>query len=521
MAVALGVALTSLAAVGLASGRLSGPGPLPGSSIVDDPPADPASDPGASVPGPAAPRTPPAEVCGSRTLDGPGRPPTGAIRITTDQNLMTAAENHPEGTTFWLTSGRHVLGPGEFTQVVPKDRQRFIGAPGAVLDGQRQNSYAFGGPAQHVRISHLTVQSFGTTIRDNSSEAVVNHDGGAGWVVQHTTIRWNAGAGLFLGSDSVTTGNCLEANGQYGFTTGSADGVLLRRNEITGNNTADWERLEDGCGCTGGGKFWETTRVRVVDNWVHHNRGAGLFVDTNNAGFRVEGNLVEDNTESGLIYETSYNAVVRGNTFARNALVSGPTDPGFPRSAIYISESGSDTRVGAPYGDRLLIEHNRFIDNWGGVVGWENADRFAGSPVNTSTGYSTLVNPRVATVEACADPDLIGTEPYVDDCRWKTQHLRVRANVFQFDPSHFEGGCRAEQGCGFNGLFANWGTTPDWSPYMEDVVMKAITFDQDNVWADNRYTGPWRFMVEDQGNVVGWEAWRGAPYHQDAGSTRD
>ena len=34
------------------------------------------------------------------------------------------------------------------------------------------------------------------------------------------------------------------------------------------------------------------------------------------------------------------------------------------------------------------------MDNWAGVVAWENADRFAGSPANTSTGNTTLVNPR-------------------------------------------------------------------------------------------------------------------------------
>jgi hypothetical protein len=166
-----------------------------------------------------------------------------------------------------------------------------------------------------------------------------------------------------------------------------------------------------------------------------------------------------------------------------------------------------------------VIADNRFVDNWGGVVGWENADRFAGSPVNTSTGYSTLVNPGVATLEACSDPDRISDEPLYDDCRWKTQHLRVENNLFEFTPSRFPDGCRVDQGCGFNGLFANWGTTPEWSPYLEEVVMDDITFDQGNVWRDNRYVGPWRFMVHDQGHVVTWEEWRAEPYGQDNDST--
>jgi hypothetical protein len=432
---------------------------------------------------------------------------------------MVLAEESAPGTTFWLTGGTHVLGPGEFSQVVARERQRFIGGPGAILDGRHLNSYAFTGTAQDVHIEHLTIQNFGISVDDNGSEAVVNHDGGSGWVIRHNTIRSNAGAGVFLASRNRLAHNCLQENGQYGFTTGSARDLVLRSNEIVGNNTADWERLQEGCGCTGGGKFWETRDATVVDNWVHGNNGAGIFVDTNNAGFLITGNLIADNTDAGLIYETSYNAEIRGNTFLRNALESGPTDPGFPRTAVYISESGSDPRAGRRFGSRLVIADNRFVDNWGGVVGWENADRFAGSPVNTSTGYTTLVNPDQATVEACSDPETVSAAPYLDDCRWKTQNLRVEGNLFQFSPSNFPDGCTADQGCGFNGLFANWGTTPEWSPYLEEVVMEDITFEQDNVWRGNRYVGPWRFMARDQGNVVTWDEWRAGPFGQDADST--
>ena len=68
---------------------------------------------------------------------------------------------------------------------------------------------------------------------------------------------------------------------------------------------------------------------------------------------------------------------------------------------------------------------NRFIDNWGAVIGWENADRFAGSPEQHQHGHHDPGEPEVATVANCGDPDLIASDPYFDDCRWKTQHLRV------------------------------------------------------------------------------------------------
>ncbi len=39
------------------------------------------------------------------------------------------------------------------------------------------------------------------------------------------------------------------------------------------------------------------------------------------------------------------------------------------------------------------------------------------------------------------------------------------------------------------------------------------------MWRDNRYRGPWRFMIKELGNQVSWETWRGATYQQDGGST--
>jgi Right handed beta helix region len=469
-----------------------------------------------------APLRPSARICGSSELLGPAEPPAGARAVTPGQRLSTVADDSPPGTTFWLTPGTHLLGTGPYDQVRPKDGQRFIGGPGAVLDGQGSNRYAFAGPAAGVRIEHLTIQNFGTDRRDNFNEGVVNHDAGDGWVIRHNTVSHNAGAGVLVGSGNRLVRNCLRANGQYGFSVfepGGVSDVVLAHNEIAGNNTARWEEVDPECGCTGGGKFWETTNATVVGNWVHHNRGVGLWADTNNTGFLFGENFVDSNHAEGLIYEISYNAAILRNSFLRNALVDGPKDPGFPHPAVYISESGSDSRAGDAYGATFRIAGNRFVDNWSGLVGWENADRFAGSPANTSTGSTTLVNPDVATQSACSDPERIAELPYFRDCRWRTTHLRVERNLFRMSPSHLGRECTATRGCGYVGLFANWGSYPDWSPYMGEVVMDAITFEQDNVWSRNAYVGPWRFMVHGQGTRVSWDSWRAAPYGQDRHST--
>ena len=202
--------------------------------------------------------------------------------------------------------------------------------------------------------------------------------------------------------------NCLRLNGEYGFQSFETDGawnVVLRGNEIARNNTADWETIQPGCGCSGGGKFWNTHNARVVGNYVHHNYGTGLWADTNDVGFLFERNYISDNEDHGLFYEISYNALIRKNTFARNGWTSGAKmGEDFPIGSIYLSEAGSDVRAGDKYGRQLRISGNRFVDNWAGVMAWENPDRFSGSPYNTSTGFSTLVNPGVATAANCGNP---------------------------------------------------------------------------------------------------------------------
>jgi hypothetical protein len=250
---------------------------------------------------------------------------------------------------------------------------------------------------------------------------------------------------------------------------------------------------------------------------VHDNHSAGLWADTNNTGFVIEGNYISGNLAEGLVYETSYNAGIRGNTFVRNGLGKGPTNHGFPTPALYISESGSDPRVPGVFNQTFEVSKNVFSDNWAGVILWENADRFAGSAANTSTGSGTLVNPSVVNAKTC-NAKTIKEQPFLSDCRWKTQNVRVHDNLFSLNPNKVSSSCGSSSGCGYNGLFSNWGTFPSWSPYQKAAVQDAITFHQGNRFFNNTYAGPWNFIVHEQGNRVNWASWQGAPYGQDPDS---
>ncbi|MEU4065409.1 right-handed parallel beta-helix repeat-containing protein [Streptomyces wedmorensis] len=466
-------------------------------------------------PGAAAPSTSVARVCDAPAA-GPATAPAGAVTVDPSVvgDLAAKTESSPPRTTFWLRPGRHLLEPDEYAQVVPKEGNRYLGAPGAVLDGRRTNQYAFGGTARDVVVRHLTVRGFIAP----HDEGVVNHDMADGWVIEHATIQDNSGAGLMAGARQRVRASCLRRNGQYGmnaYKTGdSIRGLVVEGNEITGNNTDDWERRQPGCGCTGGIKFWAVDGADIRGNWVHDNRGAGLWADNNNNDFLIEGNVLEANDGAALIYETSYNAVVRDNTIRRNNWVEGrryaQDGDDFPYATLYVSESGGEPRLRART-DKVEIHRNLLEDNWSGITLWENADRFCNSPANTSTGYCTLL---VKDTARCARP-AIAAAPLLADCRWKTQRVDIHDNRFVLDKSVVD--CTAL--CDRMAVLANEGTSPDWSPYLGGQVAEAVTLGQHNRWHDNVYVGSWTFVARDPGRVVDVRRWQGAPYRQDAGST--
>ncbi|MFE6685739.1 right-handed parallel beta-helix repeat-containing protein [Streptomyces sp. NPDC057743] len=473
--------------------------------------------PTAAPTAPGAPSTSVARVC-AEPAAGPTRAPAGAVTVdpAVVGDVATKTKNNPPHTTFWLRPGRHRLDPDRYAQVIPKEGDRYLGAPGAVLDGQAKNQYAFGGSARDVTLRYLTVRSFVAP----QNEGVVNHDSADGWVIEHATIRDNSGAGLMAGAHQRVRANCLRDNGQYGLNAykngGPSGDLVVEGNEIAGNNTDDWERRRPGCGCTGGAKFWAVNHAEVHGNWVHDNRGAGLWADTNNNDFRIEGNLIEGNDGAALIYETSYNAVIRTNTIRRNNWVEGrraaDRGDGFPFGAVYLSESGGEPRIRART-DKIEIYRNVLENNWNGITLWENADRFCNSPANTSSGACTLL---VHDITRCAAP-AIARAPLYGDCRWKTQRVDIHGNRFVLDESVVP--CPAT--CARMAVLANYGTYPDWSPYQGERVAEAITGKQHNRWHDNVYLGPWRFVAHDPSRVLDSGQWQGTPYQQDAGSTLD
>jgi hypothetical protein len=94
--------------------------------------------------------------------------------------------------------------------------------------------------------------------------------------------------------------------------------------------------------------------------------------------------------------------------------------------------------------------------------------------------------------------------------------VKIYDNEFRVTPANIA--CEALL-CARQSLLSNHGTWPPDSPYQGAVIQDAITFRQGNVWARNRYIGPWVFVAHDLSTVLDFDSWQADPYGQDVGST--
>ena len=288
-------------------------------------------------------------------------------------------------------------------------------------------------------------------------QTAINQTGNRGWRLLNSTVTLNVpGGGIFAASDAVLRDNCLTLNGQYGFQsaqtiqgdslTGGPYNVWVERNEISYNDTCGlsgllqnpalgWRdhnpvprqvpepplRGRQGSGNQGGFKLWGTNGVMIRDNWIHHNWGVGwLGRHATTPTPRGSGNTITDNENGGIWEEISYNFSITDNYLARNNLMDGPDNPDFPMPAIYVSESGSDTKNGGVpactmpsciasgmpgYPDGSVIANNTLVDNGGGIFLWQNSNRYC------NDGFDGSLHPAQGWRKGTVQPGRLRGEP--------------------------------------------------------------------------------------------------------------
>jgi len=173
------------------------------------------------------------------------------------------------------------------------------------------SEFAFYGNATGVKVENLTVQEYANP----AQTGVGAYKDGIRWTVNNVKSKWNHGTGISLGPGSQILNSFSLHNGQMGVAiVGGSDSSVIN-NEIDWNNYAgyamNWE--------AGGSKFWNTTNLLVQSNYVHDNYGPGLWTDCDNVGTVYEGNTVENNADSGIQHEISYDATIANNTVTGNS----------------------------------------------------------------------------------------------------------------------------------------------------------------------------------------------------------
>ena len=226
------------------------------------------------------------------------------VDVFPGESIQAVVDANPAGTTFYLRAGVH---SGQ--TVKPRDGDKFIGESGTILSGEDRVEFAFRSGASNVTIQNLTIEKYA-----NKAQSGVVAGGGKAWRIVNNEIRYNWGGGVTLNDRYQLIGNNIHHNRQIGIK-GSGTDVLIDGNEIAFNNyrgdyDPEWE--------AGGTKFLKTVNLVVRGNYVHDNRGPGLWTDYDNYNTLYENNVVEDNDGNGIFHEVSYDAIIRNNKVRRN-----------------------------------------------------------------------------------------------------------------------------------------------------------------------------------------------------------
>jgi hypothetical protein len=189
---------------------------------------------------------------------------------------------------------------------------------------------AFKGAAGNVTIRGLVIEKYATPFTSGTIEV-----GGSDWLIENSQVRFNHAIGINTGQRTTVRGNTVSRNLQLGMG-GKGNGALIENNEVSFTNNP--QMLE--YGWSAGGTKWHGTQNLVArGNFIHHNKGPGLWTDIDNIFTLFELNRVEDNARNGIYHEVSYDAIIRNNTSARNGSEFKPNELGLRGGGIAIRGS--------------------------------------------------------------------------------------------------------------------------------------------------------------------------------------
>jgi parallel beta-helix repeat protein len=245
---------------------------------------------------------------------------------------------------------------------------------------------AFDGTAvSGVTVSYLSLLEFANQNWEPGQSPI---EPGTNWTVDHVDSSYNHARGLQVGPGIRVTNSRFIDNGAIG-TGGGTTGVLI--------DSCDYEQNNQGINFlygigSAGVKFGATNDTIVRNSTFNANAGVGIWFDCGSRFNVVENNTVTGNTQAGIAFEISYEAIARNNTVTGNGEQgggvranigipsSGAADPSYPLDSFWIGMGGTAS----------LEVYGNTVDNAGGVpaILLGQADRSVADP-------STICGPQL------------------------------------------------------------------------------------------------------------------------------
>lgn len=270
-----------------------------------------------------------------------------------------------------------------------------------------------GSSAEGVTIRNLIVEKVATPVQ--SAAVSIGRNG----LCERCEIRWCYSTGLNAQANAVARENYLHHNIQTGLVS-QGGGTVIERNEIAYNTDAPFEGID-----------WEMGGVKVANtvggitfqhNYVHRNKGPGIWTDVDSENIVIKHNIIENNDWEGILIELSWSShvhhnIIRGNgqnfrgqdveslwgsqiciqnssgSLIEHNYLESPM--GIPGKKTGVMAFNQDHRGAGVYGlytvKNITVRHNTFIHPEGGhngidygLLGWSTYENFSNSGIKWS-----------------------------------------------------------------------------------------------------------------------------------------
>jgi hypothetical protein len=195
-----------------------------------------------------------------------------------------------------------------------------------------------GGNITSVVVNGFTIEKYGSPANNGAIEGIdyyhLTSIPSYNWLIENNEIRYNHGAGIWLGNQMTVNQNFLHHNGEYGVA-GTGNNVTVTNNEIAFNNTVNY-LYSWGAGT----KFVQIINLTVTNNYSHDNNGPGLWADIENSNVDIGFNQLTRNRVAGIFHEIGYSAKIHDNTITNDGIDTRGTGPWWGAGIMVSNSSG-------------------------------------------------------------------------------------------------------------------------------------------------------------------------------------